>query len=133
MTVCIDLFAGPGGLGEGFTKAGFDVVISVEKEAKECQTLLYRKLHHALIKRGDDDIAAELASGKKTIEDIKEIDPALLSECYARVAKFELGVDPFSDLYETIRQSLKKKGKAPVVLLGGPLAKHTLLSGAHEI
>ena len=41
MTVCIDLFAGPGGLGEGFTKAGFDVVISVEKEAKECQTLLY--------------------------------------------------------------------------------------------
>ena len=55
--LCIDLFAGPGGLGEGFTKSGFEIAVSVEKEKKECETLVQRKLHHALLHRGDKILA----------------------------------------------------------------------------
>jgi len=39
----IDLFAGPGGLGEGYTSAGFDVALSCEMDPVACETLTLRK------------------------------------------------------------------------------------------
>src|SRR3546814_7120159 len=52
----IDLFAGPGGLGEGFSSIfgfngcrKFDVRVSIEKEAIAHRTLSLRALYHALL------------------------------------------------------------------------------------
>ena len=110
----------PGGLGEGFTKAGFEVVISVEKEPKECQTLVQRKLHHALVNRGELELARCLAVGDKTIDDLRTDGTGLVKECEAKVLQFELGSDPFADLHGRISQNLKNKGKEALLLLGGP-------------
>ena len=120
MTICIDLFAGPGGLGEGFTKAGFEIAISVEKQSKECQTLVQRKLHHALVDRGDLELARALALGDITVDDLRADETALVEECEAKVLQFELGSDPFADLHARISQNLKNKGREPLLLLGGP-------------
>ena len=68
---CIDLFAGPGGLGEGFHKAGFQIAISIEKEAVECETLRRRKLHHLMVKNGFEETALELALNSVNISNIR--------------------------------------------------------------
>lgn len=54
----VDLFAGPGGLGEGFTSSGggkrFEIVISAEKDPKAWQTLRLRAFYRLLKKRRPD-------------------------------------------------------------------------------
>ena len=53
----IDLFAGPGGLGEGFSAVTknngqqvFDIALSVENNPMACQTLLLRKFFRCFSK-----------------------------------------------------------------------------------
>ena len=47
MAPVIDIFAGPGGLGEGFTQAGFKVLLSAEMDPVACQTLRLRKFFNS--------------------------------------------------------------------------------------
>lgn len=51
----IDLFAGPGGLGEGFSReesVRFDIAISIEKDGMAHETLRLRAAHRALARSG---------------------------------------------------------------------------------
>lgn len=56
MTVpVIDLFAGPGGLGEGFSRnerVGFEVAVSIEKDPMAFETLRLRSAHRKLMASG---------------------------------------------------------------------------------
>lgn len=58
----IDLFAGPGGLGEGFSKslgARFGLAVSIEKDPSAWQTLRLRAVHRHLLKaEADPDLWA---------------------------------------------------------------------------
>lgn len=57
----VDLFAGPGGLGEGFTSFGerqrFEIVVSAEKDPKAWQTLRLRAFYRLLKKHRKDRLS----------------------------------------------------------------------------
>ena len=120
MHTCIDLFAGAGGLGEGFSRAGFDVSISVEKELTECETLRQRKLHNELLQTNQADLALKLATGEMDFAGFEKSYPKITDRVNKKVAQLELGTADFSTVYNKILNGLKNRKAGALILLGGP-------------
>lgn len=60
----IDLFAGAGGLSEGFIRAGFEPVAHVEYDKAACYTLKTRSAFHFLKEKGREDIYYSYLKGE---------------------------------------------------------------------
>jgi len=94
----LDLFAGAGGLSEGFIRAGFEPIAHVESDQAACYTLRTRMAYHWLKERGSLDIYADYLNGgldrnefysyipEKIINSVIniEIKSATLSEIFQR-------------------------------------------------
>ena len=129
----IDLFAGPGGLGEGFAthrkpsgNLGFAVALSVEKDPNAHETLtlrsFFRKLEH-----GERSAYWGYLSGA--------ITQGILFEKYPRYARqsrdesllLELGPQTADDVRRRVRQIIPKS--EAWVLIGGPPCQAYSLAG----
>lgn len=62
----LDLFAGTGGLSEGFARAGCQIVGHVEMDRDSCDTLITRMVYHALLKKGRFEEYREYVLGNIT-------------------------------------------------------------------
>jgi len=126
----IDLFAGPGGLGEGFSafrdaagRRRFKIALSIEKEASAHRTLTLRSLFRQYADGEVPEAYYDFMRGNlgKFPEDelyrSAEVSDALeLARLEAR--QFELGKQgQHARVYKAIRESV---GKNDCVLLGGP-------------
>jgi len=111
----IDLFAGAGGLSEGFLKAGFKPVVHIEMDEAACYTLKTRIARHYL-KNADryDEYADYL---RNTIS---------REELYAKIPKdlmdvvINLAIGPSNN--EKIHKKIAKllKGRKVDLIIGGP-------------
>lgn len=120
----IDLFAGPGGLGEGFSSyaggAQFELALSIEKDAYAHQTLRMRALFRVLQVREQLAPYYDLLNGESTLAQFYE-HPWVQSA--ALVADAEAQCHELSEVnrpktHELIRKALKDG--EPWVLIGGP-------------
>ncbi|AZU57575.1 DNA cytosine methyltransferase [Ralstonia sp. 22086] len=136
----IDLFAGPGGLGEGFSsivgrngKRRFEVKVSIEKEEIAHRTLSLRALFRALppdaipacyydYLRGD--ISRDELFSHQSIS-----DEARVASEEARCA--ELGVTPHSEVDQWIAEALGSTTEW--VLIGGPPCQAYSLAGRSRL
>ena len=119
LPVCIDLFAGPGGLGES-AQQGFPIGISVEKEQIECETLFRRKLFKLLVGSGREEAATLLFNNSLKRKDIHALFPNEAKTAELQVAQLELGFVPFVEVYKRIADALSKFPSKETILLGGP-------------
>lgn len=136
----IDLFAGPGGLCEGFSSIfddtgarRFAVKVSVEKDPIAHRTLLLRAIFRKFPKGKVPDCYYEYVRGKITREqflahpDIKEA-----AEHAAKEAKCaELGLTPHEDIDAWIREALGDE--TDWVLIGGPPCQAYSLAGRSRL
>jgi DNA (cytosine-5)-methyltransferase 1 len=136
----IDLFAGPGGLGEGFSRArnaDFRVAVSVEKDGMAFETLQLRAAHRALIHTSDangwtwrrwDRIIAE-TPWNIVFETLRSSgDPLIARACeIARDEAWNLELGPTNR--NEVRQGIQRRlgrfvpiNRMPTntVLIGGP-------------
>ena len=123
----VDLFAGPGGLGEGFSRVNdgnaFKIVVSIEKDPHAIQTLRLRAFYRALVKSEKKLPQAyfDLLSAKNEKDKIHAIGK--LSELEEwKIAQdealhLELGKEN-EEIYTHIKQRLA--GAKKWVLIGGP-------------
>ncbi len=110
----IDLFAGAGGLSEGFIKNGFNPVAHVEMNAAACLTLKTRIAYHHLHKKGKLQIYSRYLKGEISQEELYSHVPSRKLET---VINAEIPTRP-AIIFNRI--SDLSKGKKIDLIIGGP-------------
>jgi DNA (cytosine-5)-methyltransferase 1 len=121
----IDLFAGPGGLGEGFSaydgdKLSFKINLSIEKEYSAVKTLALRKFFRKFPANRVPDTYYHYVTGDISADELFAKHQYEAGAAYEEAWLAELGSPAFPDrlIDRKIRQALD--GAANWVLLGGP-------------
>lgn len=121
----IDLFAGPGGLGEGFASAGFDIRLSIEKDAHAHRTLELRSFIRQFDQPPGDyyeTLRGECSPAELYANHSREAEAAKQEAFLA-----ELGVTDHTLIDQRIQTALA--GSDPWVLIGGPPCQAYSLAG----
>ena len=127
----IDLFAGAGGLSEGFIQAGFSPVAHVEMNPYAAQTLETRTGYYYLKAQGKLDIYRDYISGKITRDEfLQHIPEDQLQSVFCETMSDET----LPRLFENIDKILTQRGIAsrchywwtalPSIFFGGKGTKH---------
>ncbi|NRS87834.1 DNA (cytosine-5)-methyltransferase 1 [Flavobacterium sp. 7E] len=111
----IDLFAGAGGLSEGFIRAGFDPIAHVEMNKDACDTLKTRTAFHYLKENNSIEVYHNYLKGIISREELWSKIP---TELINSVSNTEISAETLPFLFEKID---KQVGKSQVdVVIGGP-------------
>lgn len=134
----IDLFAGPGGLGEGFSSVKgendnpfFNIGVSVEKEPSAHKTLttraFYRKIKDL---RGGLDSYNEYLCGRITRQQLFDLFPEQAEEAAVETLHGPKALGEDNELiHKRIAELVKAHGDAPKVVIGGPPCQAYSLAG----
>ena len=111
----IDLFAGAGGLSEGFIDMGFKPIAHIEMNEEAVYTLKTRIAYHYLLKNDKLDIYNKYLKKEITRDELyKNIPSKLLDTCICSI----ISKESLPDIYAQI--DTLSKGKEIDVIIGGP-------------
>ena len=111
----IDLFAGAGGLSEGFIRAGYTPIAHVESDKAACYTLRTRTAFHFLKKQKRLDIYERYLKGEINRSELYSQIPSRLLET---VINTEISNKNNPKIFDKIAEI---QGKQPIdLIIGGP-------------
>ena len=134
----VDLFAGPGGLGEGFASldvgghAPFRIGISVEKEASAHCTLTLRAFLRAYQARHEvmPQAFVDFHAGLIPEPDWSEVDAAAWQHATAEAQCLELGTEPAAAAIDHAIGALRREFDDTILIGGPPCQAYSLVGRA---
>lgn len=120
-----DVFAGPGGLGEGFAaclgeneKPRFHNLISIERDSASHRTLLLRHFYRSFPAGEVPDVYYDYLQGSISIEDMYRRYRVRFAEASKSALQISLG----QKTHEEVRRAIKRRiaGRRKWALVGGP-------------
>lgn len=133
----IDLFAGPGGLGEGFSAVRekkqrvFDIALSVENNSIACQTLLLRKFFRCFSENKIPQEYYNYIKGLISKEDLYNLYPNEYNKAKNEVLQVTLGNTSNEELDAIIKSKIGDNKNW--LLIGGPPCQAYSLVGRSVI
>lgn len=124
----IDLFAGCGGLSEGFIQAGYTPVAHVEMDKAACYTLKTRSAFHWLIENNHSSIYEQYLMGKISRIDLYSHVP---QEVLKSVINEEIGDESLSSVFKQI-DLLAGTEKVDLIIGGPPCQAYSLIGRAKD-
>ncbi|WP_085535325.1 DNA cytosine methyltransferase [Massilibacteroides vaginae] len=125
----IDLFAGAGGLSEGFIRTGFNPVAHVEMNKDACDTIKTRTAYHWLKENGKSEIYYNyLKSETKNKEELWEEVPQNL---ITSIINKEISEKSLSEIFEVIDRELGDK-EVDVIIGGPPCQAYSVAGRARD-
>ena len=114
----IDLFAGAGGLSEGFIRAGYAPIAHIEMNQDACNTLKTRSAFHYLKNKGDLSIYEDYLRNKKEKTDGSTLWNKVPKNVTETVICATIGERTINDIFSIVD---RLKGSEDVdIIIGGP-------------
>ncbi|UXM93973.1 DNA cytosine methyltransferase [Bartonella sp. HY329] len=127
----IDLFAGAGGLSEGFINRGFEPIIHIEMNADACYTLKTRLAYHHLLKNNKLGVYESYLKGRISKQDLYSQLPASFLDT---VLNLRIEENTLDHIYNQIDKNLNLLNIRSVdLLIGGPPCQSYSLIGRHNV
>lgn len=124
----IDLFAGAGGLSEGFIQAGFEPIAHVEIEKAACNTLKTRTAFHYFKTNKKEDIYLSYLKGEINREELYKNIPIELLDS---VINIPIGSENNQIIQDKINKLLGKR-KVDLIIGGPPCQAYSLVGRARS-
>ena len=122
----VDLFAGPGGLAEGFSSVlnengpSFEVALSVEMEGAAHSTLTLRAFTRQFPRRELPEIYYQLIAGQATLDELAESHPEQWHAACNEAMQLELGSEEAAKILAPRIERVRREAGERTVLIGGP-------------
>lgn len=127
----IDLFAGAGGLSEGFIRAGYEPVAHIEMDKYACDTLRTRAAFHYLQAQNQLKKYQDYLINKEEKEDGHKLWNQVPAKVINSVIQAEIGENTINDIFDKVDQLAG--GEHIDIIIGGPPCQAYSVAGRARI
>lgn len=125
----IDLFAGAGGLSEGFVRAGFSPIAHIEMDKYACETLKTRAAYHYLQEKDKLDIYKKYLVDRKEGETGQKLWSQVPESVISSVIQATIGSSTIDGIFKRV-DSLKGNKDVDIIIGGPPCQAYSIAGRA---
>jgi DNA (cytosine-5)-methyltransferase 1 len=125
----LDVFAGGGGLSEGFIRAGFRPVAHVEMDPSACYTLKTRMARHWLVQNNREEVYIEYLNNLISREELYNSVP---QNILSSIINAEIGEKTLSGIFSKIDE-FNGRNKIDLIIGGPPCQAYSLVGRSRTV